>query len=98
MQLVVFLVLTVKEYSKNKLIIIILLIVVYWLIIVIPFPKCDSWGKWGGTSQECTCIGLEKMAFGIYDVGWSQRVGVPINYQCHQRDFTTGEKQQVACK
>ncbi len=95
---VVFLVLILKEYSKKKLIVIILLFVIYWLIIVIPFPICDSWGEWGGTSQECTCIGLEKATFGIFDASWSQCVGIPINSQCHQRDFATGEKQQVACK
>ena len=95
---VIFLVLILREYSKKKLVIIILLIVMYWLIIAIPFPKCDSWGKWGGTSQECTCIGIEKLAFGIFDAGWSQCAGVPVIYQCYQRDFTTREKQQVACQ
>ncbi|HLC52793.1 MAG TPA: hypothetical protein VJI98_06110 [Candidatus Nanoarchaeia archaeon] len=79
---VVFLVLIMTEYSKKKLMIISLLIVVYWLIIVIPFPKCDSWIKLGGITQislECTCIGFEKTAVGIYDTGWSQCVGFPIN-------------------
>jgi len=76
---VVFLVLILKEYSKKKLMTIILLIVIYWLIILIPFPICDSWGKWGETSRECTCIGFEKTTFGISDAGWSRCVGFPIN-------------------
>jgi hypothetical protein len=78
---VMFFVMMMKEYSNKKLIVIVSLIVVYWLIIVIPFPKCDSWSKWGGESQTCTCIGINKYSFGISDAGWSQCVGIPINYK-----------------
>jgi len=94
---VVFLILILKEYSTKKLLIIFLLIAVYWLIIAIPFPECGSWGKWGSHSQKCTCIGIEKGVWGVMDAGWSQCVGIPIDYQCRERSPTTGQIEEVPC-
>ena len=48
---------------------------------LIPFPICDTWEKLDGTSQECTCIGIKKYSFGVYDAGWTQCVGIPVNYR-----------------
>ena len=76
----ILLVLIVKQYTKTKMILIITLILIYLLIMVIPFPLCSSSGSFSSEEKkECTCIGLEKYSFGVYDASWSQCVGIPIN-------------------
>jgi len=94
---IVFLILILKEYSKKKMIILSLLVIIYLFIMLIPFPKCDSWGSFGSSTQECTCIGLEKHTWMIMDASWSQCVGVPINYVCHRWDSGTGVKEEIPC-
>lgn len=94
----IFLFLIIKEYSKKRLIILISIIIIYWLIILIPFPKCDSWGKWGSISKECTCFGLEKTQIWTIDAGWSQCVGIPLKYECSKVNLQTNIKEIVPCE
>ncbi len=78
---VVFLSLLFKNYSKKRLAMLIAIFVVYFLILLIPFPECDlsEWEPGGvGPIQECTCLGIKKHSWGIYDASWTQCVGIPI--------------------
>ena len=93
----VFLILILKEYSKKKMMIISLIVIVYLLIMVIPFPICSGSGFFSSTTQDCTCIGIQKHSWMVYDASWSQCVGLPINYVCHKRDVGTGAKEVVPC-
>ncbi|MAG47549.1 hypothetical protein CL617_03010 [archaeon] len=94
---IVFLVFILKEYSNKKMMIISIIIVVYVLIMVIPFPKCYSWGYFSQETQDCTCIGVEKYRWLILDAGGSQCVGIPIDYVCHKRNRDTGIDEKVSC-
>ena len=92
----VFLVLILKEYSKKKMMIISLILIIYLLIMAIPFPICHGSGFFSLKTQDCTCIGIQKYSWMVYDASWSQCVGIPINYVCHRRD-PTGPKEAMPC-
>lgn len=79
---VVFLSLLFKKYSRKRLILVIVIFMVYLFILFIPFPKCDvsGWETGGiGPVQECTCLGIKKHSWGVYDASWTQCVGIPIH-------------------
>ncbi len=84
---VYFLFLTVNDFSKKRVIILISIFLMYFILMLIPFPKCDSWGKWGSSSQECTCIGIKKYSIGIFDASWSQCIGFPADYKTKTKNI-----------
>jgi hypothetical protein len=92
---VVLLVMIIKQYSRKKFFLIIILFVLYLLLQLVPFPRCDNWGYFGSYTQECTCIGIEKHSFGVFDASWSQCVGVPLEYRYYEWDMMTGKGKEI---
>lgn len=80
----------INQLSKTKLIMLILILFTYLLIMIIKFPICHTGGFIGNgsTTQDCTCVGLEKKSWGIMDASWSQCVGIRTEVSCYEHTFS----------
>ena len=76
---VLLVILILDKYSKRKLLMLIAILSIHLLVIIIPFPVCNSSGRFSDTTQSCTCLGLSKYSM-VIDASWTQCVGIPINY------------------
>lgn len=73
---VIVLIIHYKTGNKGLLKSIFIISILFVLVHFIKFPECHSWGFFSRITKDCTCIGIQKISFGIMDASWSECIGI----------------------
>jgi hypothetical protein len=96
--MIAFIILSIKyiiKPTKTKIIILIIITIINVVVAFAPFQESYRWSYFGEETMTCTCVGLERYTgpfIQIYDAGWKDCIGVPINCNTIKSEYRENRK------